>query len=534
MQFEKTFGNTTCPILLLCIDTQSVNLADINIEKTLKTNLKKFATAFIIGTALSPAFSACNSSDEVTEYIPSNAAVRSFSLTADSKVLPHLDSVFFSIDLFTGDIFNADSLPFGTNTSALVPVIVTNGSSVAELSVPRPNMPDTLMNYLENSTDSVDFSNGPVKLRIVSLDGKTERNYTIRVNVHTVPTDTLTWSRLEQGNLPSVFQVVSEQHTAENGGKFYCLTRYENRFSMAVSTDPAGPWNAAEISLPANARINTLNAAPDGIFILDDNSTLFKSTDNGATWVNTGESMTNTIGVYQTNILGTKKTTEGWSIVSFPNGKSWTVPAGFPVSGSSLPVNYRFEMSLSPQMLIVGGRDANGSLVDRSWAFDGENWADITRSPMPEKLENMAVVPYFNITPDTVGWRVASRTSVMLAMNGNRADGTPNDTVYISRDFGMHWSKAPENLQIPTSVIPSRTQAQAYAFTSVVKSRSAGNIPMTWKPVGYSAIRSRATAPITEWEAPYIYLFGGVSPTGITYNTIFRGAILGFTFKPLQ
>ena len=157
LQFEKTFGNTTCPILLLCIDTQSVNLADINIEKTLKTNLKKFATAFIIGTALSPAFSACNSSDEVTEYIPSNAAVRSFSLTADSKVLPHLDSVFFSIDLFTGDIFNADSLPFGTNTSALVPVILTNGSSVAELSVPRPNMPDTLMNYLENSTDSVDF-----------------------------------------------------------------------------------------------------------------------------------------------------------------------------------------------------------------------------------------------------------------------------------------------------------------------------------------------------------------------------------------
>ncbi|MDE6396689.1 MAG: hypothetical protein K2K84_05410 [Muribaculaceae bacterium] len=501
----------------------------------MKTNLKTLATAFIVGTALSPAFTACNSSEETTEYIPSNAAVRSFSLTADSKVLPNLDSVYFSIDLFTGEIFNADSLPYGTKTSALVPVILTNGSSVAELSVPRPNQTDTLMNYLENSTDSVDFSNGPVKLRIVSLDGRTERNYTIRVNVHTVPTDTLTWSRLDRGNLPSVFQVVSEQHTAENAGTFYCLTRYENRYSMAVSTDPAGPWDAAEVTLPANARVNTLTATTDGIFILDDSSNLFTSTDNGATWTKTGATMTNMIGAYQKNVIGTKKTGHDWSIVSFPDNKTWALPEGFPVSGASIPVNYRFEMSVSPQMLIVGGRNANGNLVDRSWAFDGDQWADITRSAMPEKLENMAVVPYFNIITDTLSWRVSSRSSVMLAMSGNRADGTPNDTVYLSRDFGMHWSKAPDNLQIPTSVIPSRTNAQAYAYTSKVTARSGrGNISTIWMPVGYSAIRSRATAPITEWEAPYIYLFGGTNAEGTMYNTVYRGAITEFTFKPLQ
>ncbi len=501
----------------------------------MKTNLKKFAAAFIIGTALSPAFTACNSSEETTEYLPSNAAVRSFSLTADSKVLPNLDSVYFSIDLFTGEIFNADSLPYGTKTSALIPVILTNGSSVAELSVPRPNLPDTLMNYLENSNDSVDFSNGPVKLRLVSLDGRTERNYTIRVNVHTVPTDTLTWSRLEQGNLPSVFQVVSEQHTAENGGTFYCLTRYENRYSMAVSTDPAGSWSAAEISLPADALISSLTATPEGIYILDKNSSLYTSTDNGETWTNTGATMTNMIGAYQKNVIGTKKTGSEWSIVSFPDNKTWTLPEGFPVSGASIPVNYRFEMSVSPQMLIVGGRNAEGSLVDRSWAFDGNQWADITRSAMPEKLENMAIVPYFNIITDTISWRMSSRSSIMLAMSGNRADGTPNDTVYMSRDFGMHWSKAPDNLQIPNAVIPSRTNVQAYSYTSTIKARSGnGNVSQVWKSVGYSAIRSRATAPITEWEAPYIYLFGGTNDEGATYNTVYRGAIVQFTLKPLQ
>ena len=139
------------------------------------------------------------------------------------------------------------------------------------------------------------------------------------------------------------------------------------------------------------------------------------------------------------------------------------------------------------------------------------------------------------IITDTVSWRVSSRSSVMLAMNGNRADGTPNDTVYLSRDFGMHWSKAPDNLQIPNSVIPSRTNAQAYAFTSTVKARSTGgNVRPVWRPVGYSAIRSRATTPVTEWDVPYIYLFGGTNKEGTTYNTLFRGAITEFTFKPLQ
>ena len=111
----------------------------------------------------------CNSTGQTLDYEPpSGAVVKSFSLSADDKVLENLDKVFFSIDLTTGNIFNADSMPYGTKTDKLVPVITTGGASAVELVVSRPEKEDTTYNYLTNSTDSIDFSYAPVKLKIQS------------------------------------------------------------------------------------------------------------------------------------------------------------------------------------------------------------------------------------------------------------------------------------------------------------------------------------------------------------------------------
>jgi hypothetical protein len=103
----------------------------------------------------------------------------------------------------------------------------------------------------------------------------------------------------------------------------------------------------------------------------------------------------------------------------------------------------------------------------------------------------------------------------------------------------MHWEEADTLMQLPPSV-PRRTRAQAFVFNQTLTSRSAS----TWAPV-YSLdiptlavktknVNSRATTEITEWECPYIYLFGGVGATGETYNTMYRGVVNRLTFKPLQ
>ena len=174
-------------------------------------------------------FVGCNTTSETLEYeVPTSALVKSFSLSADTKVLDNLDKVFFSIDLVTGNIFNADSMPYGTKTDKLVPVITTGGASAVELVVPRPGQSDTTYNYLENSTDSIDFSSGPVKLKIQSLNESVTKVYTIKVNVHNVKSDSLSWGDIAYMELPTSLPYVEAQHTLKFKGKAYCLTSEGN------------------------------------------------------------------------------------------------------------------------------------------------------------------------------------------------------------------------------------------------------------------------------------------------------------------
>ena len=68
----------------------------------------------------------CNSSDteEYEEYVlPSDVAITSFTISANDDLLENLDSVYFTIDLENRRIFNADSLPKGTDVSRLVVTI---------------------------------------------------------------------------------------------------------------------------------------------------------------------------------------------------------------------------------------------------------------------------------------------------------------------------------------------------------------------------------------------------------------------------
>lgn len=81
---------------------------------------------FIILALLLGVFQACNSDDDNEEYTAEtyvsagNTAITAFSLAKNDSVLPYLDSVYFSIDLTTAQIFNADSLPCGTDVSRLI------------------------------------------------------------------------------------------------------------------------------------------------------------------------------------------------------------------------------------------------------------------------------------------------------------------------------------------------------------------------------------------------------------------------------
>lgn len=157
----------------------------------------------LLGLSLAPS---CNSSDDATyedTFVASTSVqVTGFSLASNSKVLDSLENVYFSIDLASGKIFNADSLPYGTKISRLVTnVTAVSTASAVKLTYKLDNGADSVVDYLTNSTDSIDFSNGPVKLEVTSQSGTVTKAYSVKVNVHTTKPDTLAWNKLESATI---------------------------------------------------------------------------------------------------------------------------------------------------------------------------------------------------------------------------------------------------------------------------------------------------------------------------------------------
>ncbi|MDE5595687.1 MAG: hypothetical protein K2I89_08980 [Muribaculaceae bacterium] len=454
----------------------------------------------------------CNSSSETLDYeVPSSALVKSFTLSEDEKVLDNLDKVFFSIDLANGKIFNADSMPYGTKVNKLVPIITTGGASAVELVVPRPGKSDTTYNYLTNSTDSIDFSNGAVTLKIQSIDQTVTMSYAINVNVHKIKSDSLAWGDMAYETLPTTLDNVTEQHSLKFKDKVYCLTTDGNNFCMMSSSSLMDKvWSNENITFGFAADVTTFRASSDAMYILDADGNMYKSDDNGATWSSTGQKYDYLIGGYDDMMIGTVREDGGWKI-TYSDGTAIDAPAEFPVTGTSVPVEYGFPMSASRQMTIVGGRMASGELSADAWGFDGNSWARLTNRGLPEGLEGVTVTPYYTFEENQY-W-VATQESIFVLIGGRNAAGKCNSTTYISYNYGMTWKKAPALMQLPSDV-PVLYGAQTILFSSM--------------------LGSRASTAITSWECPYIYIFGGKTSNGQFNKNVWRGVINRLMFKPLQ
>ena len=502
---------------------------------------------FIILAIVLAAVSSCNSDPEETE-IPAytNTAITSFHINANSKVLDNLDSVFFSIDLANARIFNADSMPYGTDVSHLVVNIGTSGCSALELTVPREGKEDTVINFLTNSTDSIDFSMGQAKIHVVSLDGTTSRDYDLRVNVHKMKPDSLYWNQLACRTLPSMFQSPDVQKTVLHKGKMLCMTAASGRYCVVTASNPGedpatDDWITTEIRPQFTPAVETLASTDDALYVLADDGSLYSSTDNGSTWSGcNGTRWHNIIGGYGKALLGIEKSGDAYFTTEYPRGISYPAPDGFPISGSSQPVIFDSKWNLTPQLMILGGRTATGSLTGDVWGYDGFTWTKLSQASCPPRT-GMTLFPYFVFRTNTTYWTVTEMTA-WIALGGLDSDGDTHSTVYISIDRGLNWKVAGDLMQLP-DYIPAMYGSQALVFPSVMQARSGSKgwtefapkeLPRWLAIASGNSAMSRATRPITEWECPYIYLFGGHSSDGSLYNTVWRGAINRLTFKPLQ
>ena len=90
-------------------------------------------------------FSACKKEETEPTVFSDSVRVSAFSLAADTAVLDNLDNVFFTIDLENGLIFNADSLPRGTDVSSFSATITFLGATSAIITQPEGTKFDYLL-----------------------------------------------------------------------------------------------------------------------------------------------------------------------------------------------------------------------------------------------------------------------------------------------------------------------------------------------------------------------------------------------------
>lgn len=471
----------------------------------------------------------CNSDDPGYKYgDTANLAVTSFSLRTDSKITG-LDSIYFSIDLNRGVIYNADSVRRGTPVDKLVPVIkFASEVESAVITMSGGTTRTGEVDYKANPTDSIDFT-GDVTLTI-KAKSDLSATYRIKVNVHKEAADSMIWTRMSTSSLPSRLGTPARQRTVTRRGVAYSLVKEKDgTLTLASSPDLAqGNWTKQTLSLPFLPDIDSFSASDSGFWILSTAGALLSSTD-GVNWSDTGKVWTQLTGTYLDTALGISEEDGVRRFAQYPalDLVPAAVPAEFPAKGGSNVVTLQNKWTSSPVAFFAGGTTTAGNRSDRTWAFDGKEWITLSKGGIPA-ISGAAIVPYYN-------YRVSASANSMieyevwLLLGGLLGDGSPNRTLYISYDNGVTWQPAAASLQISQDVPP-----MASCDAIVMEEEKSAPLSDYWRAASLpSRLQSSVENDVISWLCPYIYLVGGTAPDGTTYDTIWRGVLSRLTFTPV-
>lgn len=529
---------------------------DVNSQRFTNHHMTRhFAAIALSSLTVAAALSACsddsNSYDEpidpgfTSETMYSSTAITYFAIQPNTKILTGLDSVFFTIDQTHAEIFNADSLPKGTNVGRLLLDIGSEtGSKLVLKYTDAVTNQEKEVDYSSSSSDSVNFFK-PVTINVTSANAKYTRTYNVKVNVHQTEPDSLAWSEISYSTLPAPAGSTASKTVVHNG-RVYCFSMKGSVLTVASTADPAdgaAQWESSAVNCGFTPDVTTLAADDRTFYMLSSTGALYTSTDS-RTWTSAGVTWHWIYGVSEGSAVGAVRNGSSYATAMYP------APAGFvsnpindnmPVSGTSPAIAFTSEWSASPLLIMAGGRKADGSLSADVWGFDGTNWALFAKLPV-RPAEGMMMCPYYTFDVNTTNWKV-TRYNTLLLTGGRDANGDMLKTLYISRNNGVDWHTADELLQLPEDM-PATAFASPVIWTSTLHARSISadnswhELPLRRLPAWYTpAVNpslSRATTPITQWECPYIYMYGGIDQNGDLSAQVWRGVINRLTFKPLQ
>ena len=288
--------------------------------------------------------------------------VKAFGLQADNSVLANLDSVHFTVDYDNGLIYNADSLPVGTDISALkVTVEFQNTVNSAIFTISDATVQaDTTINYTTSMTKSIDFT-GKTILKVTSADETRSKEYEVKVLVHKFNPDSLVWNESWRRDLPG-YRQSAIGHKAVQQGDVYRIMVYngeECNIWTAQSVAQA-TWEKQTVVLPFTPQVSSLTATDDALYVLADDGALYTSPD-GLSWTSCGVNWYSLLGSYEDRLLGIISSDGTYYHDEYPRSVDFTaqeVEDGFPVSHSSGMIETDNSWTTSQQAMLVGGIDS--------------------------------------------------------------------------------------------------------------------------------------------------------------------------------
>ena len=448
--------------------------------------------------------------------------VKGFALQADANVLANLDSVHFTIDYDNGLIYNADSLPVGTDISALkVTVEFLNSVSSAVFEITNATVQsDTTINYTSSMTQSLDFT-GKTLLKVTSADMSCVKDYEVKVLVHQVNPDTLVWPLSWKRDLPGYTSSVRSHKTVVMGGGYRSLSYDGTRcMLMTASSIQQELWSQQEVALPFTPDINSLVATDDAMFMLAVDGQLYTSPD-GTEWTSCGVMWHSILGTYGDRVLGIMGDGSGYYHDEYPRAAGFTCTAvedGFPIHHASSMIQTDNDWTISQQAIIMGGVDATGKVLNDVWGYDGTTWGKINsiHSATLPALKDASLFSYYTYKALS-GTRRYGKQVTWFLMGGRLADGKLNSDIYLSSSQGVNWTKADSTIVQP-SFMPKFYGSQAFVEEEMLRARRAP---------------SNTATPITTWQCPFVYLMGGYNEQDALLPSVWRGVYVRLTNYPV-
>ncbi|MGL4992809.1 MAG: DUF6242 domain-containing protein [Bacteroidales bacterium] len=378
-----------------------------------------------------------NNDSTTTDYTISDAQIKSFKLVNNDSILSDLDEVKFSINQQSGNIYNQDSLPFGTILKEkLLTEITFNGAHEAKV-ITIDN--DT---SIYTTSDSIDF-NSPIKMIVTAHDKKTTKEYTIRVNIHQVDPDSMVW----QNNTNEIQPTYKDLRSVLVDNNIYCIAKNDKGINsiFKIPANIDSQWeDLGETNIPGI--ISQLNYYNGNYYAISVNEGLFKS-NNGVDWELLNPDVESILGTINKEFVYVTNNNEERSVVTtkdFATYKSKKINSEFPSYGFAT-AQYTNGVE---RLIILGGKKLNSETTNAVYHIyidkDEINISgDIHSKNGSWKAREGLIAKYYDQT--------------LYLFSGNNGNNYYDD-IYTSINGGINWK-----LSTSKSIIPDSYGKRSYA-----------------------------------------------------------------------